>query len=657
MSDILQARSTSGITSPTPSRMRPSRDKLPKAKDFYKHIREQRARDPKVYAAVQKALKPLKPGPNVLKQPMLAERNSDLRAICSKTAMNLRRWFREGEMVWCALDTPITLPDADGINIRYWPALVEQIKLKTIPVRRKGDALTQPIATTSSSRKEVPQDDGTGRGIVIEEGNDDPPLPWTVKQSTTYKVQLLAVSHSYTIADEHVLPYQAHAPSTQLIAALQDFPPENLEFNREQLSKFNPCAPSTSFKDAVAPYAMAVQIGSLLSGFWSFTDEWEFKYTTPIHPTPSQNPIQTAIEATGRHNAQTNALANDGSPSFYTKITTTNPNMTLSEAQAAATQVLGVPLSSGLSDSFTQIRFQGLWWGAERIWVDDFVRLKSPRRSLAPRGAQNILPPAGPGKGSRELWIAQGKEPDDVFNGAGGRGVFLKLDGLFVVDTPREGGVLKKEGRASGMLYELAELDWEEPGESTPQVNGAHTYESASSSGSLPRRTTSQNGDSSLPSTSSSNLPGSNSQQWGPPAYLLPKAPAGYKFRPILSPGHEAVVNLGLISGRYYPGILHHPHLRPLVQQAMESGLDSGRVMQSNNLWALEGLSAGYHNAVDPTSYKKSRTEMVQDADKIAGTQLEEHKQQRISNRDVAMSEEKYEPKEEAETERMDIDD
>lgn len=232
-------------------------------------------------------------------------------------------------------------------------------------------------------------------------------------------------------------------------------------------------------------------------------------------------------------------------------------------------------------------------------------------------------------------------------------GVFLKLDGLFVVDTPKEGGLLKKEGRASGMLYELAELDWEEPGQPTPQVNGPHTNDSASSSGSLPWRTTSQNGDSSLPSTSSPNLPSPNTQQWDPPAYLLPKAPVGYKFRPILSPGHEAVVNLGLISGRYYPEILDHPHLRPLVQQAMESG----GVMQCNNLWALEGLSAGYHNAVDPTSYKKSRTDMVQDADKLAGTELEEHKQQRISNGDVAMYEEEYEPREEADTERMDIDD
>lgn len=38
--------------------------------------------------------------------------------------------------------------------------------------------------------------------------------------------------------------------------------------------------------------------------------------------------------------------------------------------------------------------------------------------------------------------------------------------------------------------------------------------------------------------------------------------------------------------------------------------------MEGNNLWALEGLSAGFYNSVDPTHAKASRVVMAKEADK-----------------------------------------
>ena len=77
MSNILRV---SPATPSSPNRAKLSREKRPR--DPILRLREQRPRE-KVYAAVQKALVPLKPSANVLKQTMLVECNtdSDLRAI------------------------------------------------------------------------------------------------------------------------------------------------------------------------------------------------------------------------------------------------------------------------------------------------------------------------------------------------------------------------------------------------------------------------------------------------------------------------------------------------------------------------------------------------------------------------------------------------
>jgi hypothetical protein len=66
------------------------------------------------------------------------------------------------------------------------------------------------------------------------------------------------------------------------------------------------------------------------------------------------------------------------------------------------------------------------------------------------------------------------------------------------------------------------------------------------------------------------------------------------------------------------------------LREAIANPLEHGGLLESNNLWALEGLSAGYYNSVDPTVYKTSRARMVEDADKTAARELEEHKQDRL---------------------------
>ncbi|PFH51781.1 hypothetical protein AMATHDRAFT_74675 [Amanita thiersii Skay4041] len=558
MSNIL--RSTPSSLSPTPTRVRSIREKKPRESTSSRS--RQRERDIKTYTAIQKS-------PEITKYPMLVERNSDLRAVLASTDSPLRRWFREGELVWCVVDPPIYHPNGfEDASIKFWPALVDEIRLKTYATPREG-------VTDAYARINVAEDTLLSGDIVVDDHSLE--VPWTVHQSHAYKVQLLAVNHTILASDDRILPYQAHIPSTELISALQAFPPEDLDFSREKLQEFNPCAsgPPVNFYSAVAPYAMAVQIGAALSGFWSLTDEWSFKFMAPPPQQPSQSPLppkptfaaslQDAIDMASRHNAQMTA------------------------GPAPSSQHTGIrPPPPGAQ--VVQVRYQGLWWGGERIWVDEFVRLKVPRRCLAPEGAEDILAPSGPGKTARETWISQGRDPSRL--GAGTRGIFMRLDGLIVVDVVRSDGKVKKECRACGMLYELADLDWEEEIDASQQ---APTVQK--------------------------------------PYWPMPEAPKGYRFRQILQDGYEAIISLSLISGRYYPRMLSHPLLDEALRKAIMRPPEQGGLMESNNLWSLEGLSAGFYNSVDPTHYKPSRMTMVEEADKVALEQLEQHRRERIEGR------------------------
>jgi len=53
-------------------------------------------------------------------------------------------------------------------------------------------------------------------------------------------------------------------------------------------------------------------------------------------------------------------------------------------------------------------------------------------------------------------------------------------------------------------------------------------------------------------------------------------------------------------------------------------------VSSANNLWALEGLSGGYHNSVDPHKYKRSRVSMMEDADKESLVQLQAYRRDKL---------------------------
>ncbi|KAI0061011.1 hypothetical protein BV25DRAFT_1827254 [Artomyces pyxidatus] len=669
------ARLTPSTPMATPSRRppRPPRDVRPRPP------RE----PPKPYAAVRRAPRPAKQvtGP---KQAMVHERFSDLQSIYSDLdTVEIRKWFREGELVWCALEPPIRGRDE---QITFWPGLVQESQVKSEAIPRAQSVSTHsadgdyemengtemahvdlPSPTPGSSHLATPHP------AEDQPVDDNAPSPWVIRQKTIYKVKLLAVAHDYLVRDDQVLPYQGYAPSQALLEAMQNVPIEKIPFRTEEVSTFNPCPSDADddmddalrekrFAEATAPYSLAVEIAAGIATYWTPTDEWEYKMTAPPPP-------PAARSTTTLHDAITAAHQGISSASNGLEgITAARTDMTTEELLSLKTRMLG---PSPITPTFTQTRYQGLWLGAERIWTDELVRLKAARRQIAPHGAPNIYPPSGPSKATiQELGQPEDSEMLSAL-GAMDRGVFMKLEALFVVDVPDDQGKMHRECRASGMLYELADEGWEDP-EETKAENLTNGKGKEKENGTSTDRPTSQDAlsaaglanprfatpDTARPvelqrgepfmSTPSPMRPhplpnpdptvpiadtvpamlaatdpappapgGEANVQLSRPkmqAFPLPPAPHGFRFRPILPPGNEVVITLTLISGRYYPRLLAHPLLRPVVR-GLEAGARDHSSVENQHLLALEGIFPGFFNAVDATKWKPTRLQMVKDAD------------------------------------------
>ncbi|KAG0709404.1 hypothetical protein DFH29DRAFT_229175 [Suillus ampliporus] len=603
------------------------------------------------YFGVRRVPKPVKqPAP---KQSMLRERHSDLSNAYGHE-VKVRRWFREGELLWCALDTPIEGPSGPGgeDSIFFWPGIVEETRMKPTPIPKDIEmgALDGPSSVPNP-------DSSNGRGEV----------PWIIRHDLSYKMKLLGISHTVYISDQNVLPYQSVAPSEELIQAIHEVSYEDLDPDPIRTSTFNPYATSQeqiSFAKAAAPYGIALQIGANISGYWAPTDDWEFKFTIDH---PNAGPPRTTNTYLSLDSVMNSSMTHNANLAM---------SMVTSSGSGSHTPSISAPLPPlALGQTIVQTRYQGLWWGAERIWTDELVRLKFSRGQVAPEGNDCIDAPAGPSRKARAYAEAMGGQ----VGGAEGRGVFMRIEGLFVADPPSGRG--SKVCHAVGTLYELVDEDWDENMDSLEMVvgkgkgkaieNGSSSFDGALAMDGVSTGLSFMNGlsplrppplanpDPAVPIEgtttdvlSHSNIPGAQSASASTApkrdansalshpvlsSFPLPKAPDGFKFRPIMKPGTEIVVDLTWIAGRYYPGLLEHRLLDRHVERALAAG--------GTQLWALEGLTAGCYNAMDPTKWKPTRTAMVREADNNARVALEEHwKNKEKERREAKLLEESYLP-------------
>jgi len=709
-------RRASGTPSGTPSK--PGR-----------RLREGRVARENPYAAIRHAPKPVKQltGPQ---QALVPERDSDIRALLVGSETKPARWYRKGELAWCALNPPIR-GRTEGESIHFWPGLVHDVNIKSeaipLAVDRTGDHSQHRVVGLTGLYEQDSDKEASSAPGQQREPYTPPPaeesvrVPWVVRQSNVYTMKLLAVAHDYVVSDHQLLPYLAHAPSDELLRCvsqvlmnfLHEVPVLQMDSDLNKIFPFNPVstivdqpwspeAISARFMQAVAPYSLAIQIASNLAHYWAPTDEWECKFIVPSarqSPPPSTMQPESAPELSpSLHTLITQSMTNNANNVSARTSTQEhppppdgihNPGLSGEELQALKLRMLGPPPQSArVSTTITQTRYQGLWWGAERIWTDDIVRLKLARYQFAPEGTDVISSPSGPSATTRARAKAVAQDiPDEMIMGASEKGLFMRLDGLFMVEVPKEDGSgISKQCRASGTLYELADEDWEgdmgagngaQPTGTAPQ-NGTtvgngkgkerahdirgldHASSTNLSISSDPNRINAvsstpsishasegppfmpgpsplkppplPNPDPTIPAQEVANVSISSSasqpKQRGLGAqlshpvlstpYPLPTPPKGYKFRPIHPAGHEVVLSLTYISGRYYPRLFEHPLMVPVVEKAIHIPASEGGLYESRHLWAMEGFLPGVHQSMDPVSWKPGRTAMFKDADALA---------------------------------------
>lgn len=212
--------------------------------------------------------------------------------------------------------------------------------------------------------------------------------------------------------------------------------------------------------------------------------------------------------------------------------------------------------------------YQGIWWGPERIWVDDLVRLNAKRQDLVKDGRSEFL--------------------KNSTTDAGGRATLAQIT-EFTYDTP------KKQLYFSARLYEVADDNVD------PDLFGAD----------LPLR---QPGCLSAPARSHTA------------AYALPAPPDRYRFRQITKDDVEIYLPIQFIAGRYDPMPINsegHRHLlqrvfNPPLLETLVSGLQMNPEAEANLLRVLAicGLCAAQEkNKIVATEWGRSRASVVRYAE------------------------------------------
>ncbi|KAM0756413.1 hypothetical protein T439DRAFT_29001 [Meredithblackwellia eburnea MCA 4105] len=140
-----------------------------------------------------------------------------------------------------------------------------------------------------------------------------------------------------------------------------------------------------------------------------------------------------------------------------------------------------------------QWHYQSLWWGGERIWCGELVRLMTDDKVV---------------------------DPDHLSEGADKRSCFLKISGIYKNSTSGAANVC-------GAIYELAQVS---------VVNGHVGVQNGSSAMSLFEK---------KPSKTTKSTIGEE--------MFMPEPPPGYLFKRITPPGEEIHVEVEYLAGRYYP--------------------------------------------------------------------------------------------------------
>ncbi|CAE6454437.1 unnamed protein product [Rhizoctonia solani] len=424
-------------------------------------------------------------------------------------------------------------------------------------------ALANPIPVTGNESLEIE----FWPAIVLTYSTKNEPTPhkpgetnYEIVAHVTFNIRLLGMNHQVTVPGDRLLPQLGYIPNQALLDVVKECRPNrpvNLEFS--EYKYFNP----------VPEYDGVL---GLASGSYSHEDALP-AFTLALHIVACLTPIWSA----------THSYSSDDSKSRDDEL------------------------------------FQGLWWGSERIWLGDVVRLRPPREELDPENTMGLLPPSSPDAADRAL--------------------VLRLT-YIVVDREDPTGMNICVG---GDLYELARNETQAPQTPPRPIFGPPTgllVPPPSNSADMFVEGSSTLGAASDPSSAESSV-------------VMPPPPPGFMFRRLLAAGNEMVLDVGAVAGRYYPHVLQAETLSRVMRTLNgEKGVKAGETIGGTvegyarqkirrsrtspqafeatrdpliQLTGLMGLYVGEGNSMHPEQWVKGRLQTIKGAEANARDLLFKH--------------------------------
>ncbi|KDN35069.1 hypothetical protein RSAG8_11907, partial [Rhizoctonia solani AG-8 WAC10335] len=342
--------------------------------------------------------------------------------------------------------------------------------------------LVNPIPVTGDGSAEIE----FWPAVILTYSTKNEPTPhkpgetdYEVVAHFTFNIRLLGVNHQVTVSGDRLLPQLGYIPNPSLLEAVKECRP-NRPVNRE-FSEYTHFNPLPEYDDVLG----------LTSGSYTLKDALP-TFTLALHIVACLTPVWCA----------TNSYSSD-------------------DKNARGDEL-----------------FQGLWWGSERIWLDDVVRLRPSHRAL-----------------------------------------FLRLT-YIVVDRDDPTGMNICVG---GDLYELAQ-GGTQPSQSPPKsIFGPPTGLLIPLSDPI---------DMIAEGSSSSALGATVGPSLAESSVAMPPPPPGFTFRRLLAAGNEMVLDVGAIAGRYYPKALQAETLNRVMRTLNEErGVKAGETISGT----VEGCHCDAH--------------------------------------------------------------
>jgi hypothetical protein len=368
---------------------------------------------------------------------------------------------------------------------------------------------------------------------------------YEVEESLWYTISLLATDGKERNYDSGVtLPFLAYRVEDKLLEALKHVPSPSMEMLGSQSQYFEKHSPfpladnnqnsehgakELRFEDVAHQYSLALQIQANIAQFWS-----------PL------NPVGEALA------------------------------VTQVQKSLSATKASGVT------------QYEGIWWGPEKIWCGELVRVICSHEDLA----QHV--------NVRDDLRPRTFDVNDE-NEIASRGVLMHLREVFEdtillsnrrgedfgLDSDVNGRSTIKVCRVAGTLYETLK---------TGKDDDPHPNPSA--------------GPTLVLGTPPLQIPASRQKPY------LPPPPPFHRWHPIFHDGREIILDAIAIAGRYYPELLSNRHI-PIEEYAGEA--DKQRAKE---LLSLGGLYKGQEVAIQPTLLVRNRKDAAREGGEEAMSQL-----------------------------------